>query len=249
MPLYTLKNAHQNIDNLRTNTYPGIVIGHVGQKIMQVYWIMAREAEKRAVTLQPSAVGVGMSIVKTVPTLPGVPEHVSLRSHSLWNETHHMVSSGNHTDDVLRNMHGRELHKPTSFKSALAGIEAKDGAQAAPRITGVVSVPSASPKPPRFALAVKYIDYLSMTSGNLFNEIEAGVGLAVHTNIGDDKPEPPFRGDAYELPLYADPAETAEFYWNMLAPEDRVDLVVKTIDNEGAQTHFTILGGEYLAAV
>ena len=68
-----------------------------------------------------------------------------------------------------------------------------------------------------------------------------GIGHCIHTYAGDGDPLPAFSGEPYIVELFDDIDETARFYWEVLNVDNRVSLLVKTIDAETGETDLRIV--------
>lgn len=68
-----------------------------------------------------------------------------------------------------------------------------------------------------------------------------GVGNCIHTYQSDGNPLPAFKGEPYEVPLGQNAESTAQMFWDALDKENRIALVVKSIDTRDGAVDFCII--------
>lgn len=234
-------------------------ISRTGHMALQVYWVMGRsENSRNRLLVLDNSDGEKGNVVRTVPydeskvSDPSLIMYNAMRRVGARNArgvvAYDVVSNGSQTDSVARKLAGGRY----GFGDAVGSLSYEpDSPNYTPRITGtfalnirpahgeVVSDPLA------FGLSVRrreapsgrVVDLVELAAGKasapvigtLRNRVAEGVGLCVHTYLGDGEPLPSFDKRPYPLPVGEDAEETATMYWDMLNADNRVALVVKAI--------------------
>ena len=234
-----VRNADANMQALRRNAYPGrgIVIGLTpdATRFVQVYWIMGRSANSRnRIFVQEG---------DTVRTAPYDASKVEDPSLIIYNCTRalgrqHVVSNGDQTDTIVDAL----MHQDTFEAGLFTRTFEPDAPNFTPRIAGLVDLDDLVHA---YSLAVlKSADPAGEGCTRQFFHYETavpGLGHCVTTYVGDGSPLPAFEGEPYVLPLDDDIDRIAETYWGALNADNRVSMLVKTIDADSGSSDLRIL--------
>ncbi|MBS3762513.1 MAG: IMP cyclohydrolase [Planctomycetes bacterium] len=227
--------AQANLRALRENRYPGrgIVVGQSpdGQHLVEVYWIMGRsENSRNRIFVQED------DVVRTAPFDESKVEDPSLIIYNCirTRRTAHIVTNGDQTDTIFQ-----ALEEGKSFEQALyTRTFEPDTPNYTPRIAALINL-----EDPRHAYQLGILKTLFNNEAypvrHVYNYAAAipGVGHFIATYDGDGDPLPSFTGEPRPLPLTNDPDETLDLYWDALDEDNKVSLLVKSIDpiaNESA---------------
>ena len=238
------KEVTANLEALRKNPYPGrgIIMGlnNSGEHAVQVYWVMGRSDNSRNRLLVREE--------ESVKTVPFDASKVKDPSLIIYNAIRvigdkHVVSNGDQTDTVVET-----IQKGGSFEDALLTRTFEpDKPNNTSRISGMIAL-----KPLRFNLSRIAVDQESPSvkedptpRHDFFSpvkglEVRNGIGVCVHTYKGDGNPLPTFYDEPYPVPLVGKIDDIANLYWDVLSNENKVAMVVKTIDLLTGQTNFRI---------
>ena len=221
--------ATNNFEALKNNIYPGrgIIIGESpdGKNIFQIYWIMGRSANSR----NRLFVKENSGFVKTQAFDESKVEDPSLIIYfpvkHISNQ--HIVTNGDQTDTIFS-----FINDTKTFEDAIATREYEpDEPNFTPRISGITNLKGA-----------KYLYSLSSISKIAYDEPRAlrsfynyekgmpGFGHFISTYTGDGNPLPSFTGVPLVMPLFASAEETLEKYWNALNEENKISILIKTIE-------------------
>lgn len=220
------KIALNNADQLSKNPYPGrgIVIGATGdgKKAVIIYWIMGRSenSRNRIFVEQEGTVGT-RAFDESKVTDPSLIIYNPVRHV----EKRHIVSNGDQTDTVYH-----ALASGKTFEQALmTRTYEPDAPNFTPRITGLIDLPA----PNAYTLSIlKKQDGGSDGCFRAFYNYEKwlpGFGHCIHTYQEDGNPLPSFQHEPYLMPI-PDEAGLLEYYWSLLNADNRVSLLIKTID-------------------
>jgi hypothetical protein len=215
--------ADANLYRLRNNSYPGrgIVIGrNKTGKIIQVYWIMGRSGNSRKRIFESDAAGR----VQTVPTNPAEVKNPELIIYSAMIERDGVfaVSNGSQTLNIIAD----------GFSQAMIQYcYEPDSPNFTPRILAVTNLNLGYEHPNRMAIIRKSTD--GELVERFFYELPdfPGYGHCIHTYECDGNPLPSFDRRPYLLPLDGSIEDIANALWEALDEDNRVSLVVKTIDD------------------
>jgi hypothetical protein len=219
-----------NMDALRANPYPGrgIVIGQTpdGSRRVQVYWIMGRSENSRNRVFVREG-----DTVRTAPHDESKVEDPSLIIYNCIRSCGkaHIVSNGDQTDTVFE-----ALCDGDSFEDALDTRQFEpDGPNYTPRIAGLVNLADGHNA---YKLAIlKTIGNDPARPVRQYFNYEAAVSGAGHfiaTYSGDGSPLPAFGGEPQLVEICDDIDGTLELYWSALNADNKVSLLVKTIEPE-----------------
>jgi len=235
--------ADQYINALSSNAYPGrgIVIGATpdGTRLVQVYWIMGRsENSRNRVFIQEDN-----GFVRTEAKDPAKLTDPSLIIYYPVRHVNgaHIVTNGDQTDTIYE-----ALQSGGSFESALATRTYEpDAPNFTPRISGLVD---------RNDGQFSYKLSILKSNGNVedqtlrhtytYEKAIPGYGHCIHTYQGDGNPLPSFQGEPQLVPLANDIREIADLYWKALNEENKISLLVKTIDIASGGTELLVLNKE-----
>lgn len=150
--------------------------------------------------------------------------------------SNHIISNGDQTDTVYD-----YLKEGKSFEDALMTREFEpDAPNFTPRITGVMNLEGKN------AYSLSILKTESGNSGtcvrNFFNYEKPipGFGHCIHTYAEDGDVLPSFVGEPYIMPIPDSAQEAISMYWDLLNQENRVSLLVKTIDVKTGQVEIKI---------
>lgn len=230
--------AETNAARLAENPYPGrgIVIGLTpdGTKLVQVYWIMGRSENSRNRVF----IAEDNGFVRTEAKDPSKLTDPSLIIYYPVRHTAqaHIVTNGDQTDTVYE-----ALAAGRTFEQALTTRTWEpDAPNYTPRISGVVDLADEHCAYKLSILKTNQND-ASQTMRHFFHYEQgiAGFGHCITTYQGDGNPLPSFQGEPQLVPLFDDAATTASFYWDRLNADNKISLLVKTIDRAtgAADTH------------
>jgi hypothetical protein len=231
------QTAEKNAENLKKNVYPGrgIVLGVTpdGQKLVQVYWIMGRsENSRNRIFVEENGFVRTKAFDESKLTDPSLIIYYPLKAFGKY----HIISNGDQTDTVYD-----YLKTGVSFEEALSTREFEpDAPNYTPRITGMMELGGKH----AYALSIlKTLDNNPETCVRYFYNYEKpinGFGHCIHTYAGDGEVLPSFTGEPYPMPIPDSIDAALEYYWELLNPENRVSLLVKTIDIKTGQVDIKI---------
>jgi len=222
------------MESLRANSYPGriIIMGYTADRKtgVQIYSVMGRSENSRNRKFE-----IKDGIVRTVPV---DEKKVSDPTLIIYNAMRtidgvHIVSNGHQTDAIFD-----AFKKDGQFAKALAEWkEEPDAPNFTPRISGIMFSRKNSPFASSNSSMVLSEISRNGSAGQTLHEyfpynsnILAGFGKCIHTYEGDGNPLPSFKGNPYSVLLEGPIDKMADTYWNLLNNENKVALVVKTID-------------------
>lgn len=220
--------AQENFQKLAANAYPGrgIVLGLTpeGDKLIQVYWIMGRsENSRNRVFIQED------NAVRTAAHDPAKLEDPSLIIYYpvRVDGKRHIVSNGDQTDTVWIG-----LINGGTFEGALQTRKYEhDAPNFTPRITGLMDLSEGAP-----AYQLSILKSLNNTEDAClrqffrYDRAQAGLGHGITTYQGDGSPLPSFAGEPVVLPIASTLQANLDLYWNALDVNNRVSLLVKSIE-------------------
>lgn len=240
--------AYENLHTLAENPYPGrgFVQGlnQLGDTALQAYWVMGRsEGSQNRILVQEAEV-VRTEIYDESKIGPSdnleLIVYNALRSYG----KQHVVSNGRQTDAVISS-----TKRSGTFKSALSDWEYEpDAPNYTPRITGMLRPFLSTVTGP---LSHSDISVISKDENSdrpihkhykeMLTSTYAGIGLGVHTYLGDGSPLPSYNKRPQYFPLGEGVVDTAEMYWDALDTDNRVALVVKGIHKADNSTSYHII--------
>lgn len=231
-----MEEAAKNSDSLKNNNYPGrgIIIGldQSGENAIQIYWVMGRSENSRNRVLVQEGETVKTKVFDESkvqdPSL--IIYNAMLVSGSL-----HIVSNGDQTDTVKQ-----FLDEGKTFEDALKTREFEpDDPNFTPRISGIIDTMSKD-----FTLSSILKNEETGEPDHRFfyyKNINPGFGMCIHTYQQDGNPIPSFRNNPYQVPLNGSVDEIASYYWNLLNNDNKVGLVVKSINLVNNQASYKII--------
>jgi IMP cyclohydrolase len=232
--------AEQTINELKQNRYPGrgIVIGLTpdGTRLVQVYWIMGRSENSRNRIFVQEDNG----FVRTEAKDPAKLSDPSLIIYYPVKQIGqvHIVTNGDQTDTIFNG-----VSSDSTFEQALSTRTFEpDGPNFTPRISGYVDLQDQQNSYKLSILKTNKGDS-AQTLRQFFHYEQAipGYGHCIHTYSGDGEPLPSFAGEPTLAPLPDDIDATLRLYWELLDPENRISLLVKTIQRDGGATEIRII--------
>ncbi len=231
--------AEDNLEALSENSYPGrgIVIGSSpdGERFIQVYWIMGRsENSRNRVFVREGETVRTRAYDESRVEDPSLIIYPCLKSLPRC----HIVSNGDQTDTIFDAIRAGRTFDEALFTRTFE----PDEPNYTPRIAGVVNLNDAF-HAYKLAIIKAVRNNADYCQRHFFNYEKAipGFGHCVTTYAGDGEPLAAFPGEPYLLPLSTDVEETAERCWEALNEDNRVALLVKSIDPATDRTQITII--------
>ena len=231
-----MQDPDKNLEALRLNPYPGrgIAIGLSpdGLNYVQVYWIMGRSENSRNRVFVKDG-----DTVRTAPFDESRVEDPSLIIYNCIRKSGHthVVTNGDQTDTIMD-----AIKAGGTFESALnVRTFEPDAPNFTPRISGILTPGNAH----TYALSIlKSIDNNPHHLSRQFFSYTApirGIGHYISTYSGDGNPLPSFTGEPLQMPMFNNPEQTLDFYWDILNEDNRVSLLVKFVN---AETGASLIG-------
>jgi len=231
--------ARANMEALAANRYPGrgIVIGLTpdGRRCAQIYWIMGRSENSRNRVFVAEG-----DIVRTRPYDESKVEDPSLIIYNCTRSLRrsHIVSNGDQTDTVFKALAGGG----TFEEALLTRTFEPDAPNFTARIAGLVDLDDETQA---YKLAIiKALGNDERHCARQFFNYRAGipgVGHCVTTYAGDGSPLPAFEGEPYVVEIRDDIAELVDLYWRTLDEDNKISLLVKTIDLRSGATALEVI--------
>ena len=220
--------SDKNFEELKNNSYPGrgIVIGisHDESRIFQIYWIMGRSPNSRNRVFVREDNG----FLKTKLFDESNSKDQSLIIYYPMKHINdcHIVTNGDQTDTVFNT-----VAEGADFENAIETREYEpDAPNFTPRISGISYLND------EYLYKLSIIKTLYGNSDNLaryffcYKNGAAGCGHMITTYSGDGDPLPSFMGEPLIVPIFKTAEENLENYWNALNRDNRISIVVKTIN-------------------
>ncbi len=213
--------------HLKGNSYPGrgIIVGKTkdSTKIIQIYWIMGRSDNSRNRIFQVEENNFVKTEVfdKTKVTDPSLIIYYPVKEIN----NYHIVTNGDQTDTIYNFIKNNK-----NFDDAIKKqLYEPDKPNFTPRISGIVNV-----KKGKFKLAiVKTINHdenYFVREVFSYNDLINGKGFCITTYEKDGNPLPAFEGEPESVEIYDTVEENIDIYWDLLDKENRVSLLVKSIN-------------------
>jgi hypothetical protein len=222
---------------LRNSAYPGrgIIIGQSpdGQHLVQAYWIMGRSEGSRNRTFVAEGDTVRTrAFDETKLDNPSLVVYHPIRVTA----RQHIVTNGDQTETIFE-----ALQTGGTFESALKTRTFEpDPPIYTPRISGVIDLDSRS-----YKLAVLKTIFLheAYATRHFFNYETPipGIGHCITTYKDDGDPPPSFSGEPLTVELFDSLERTADYYWNLLNPDNKVSLLVKFLEPESGNSQIHIV--------
>ncbi|MDA0709203.1 MAG: inosine monophosphate cyclohydrolase [bacterium] len=219
------------MNRLKKSSYPGrgIAIGLTpgGRHFVQVYWIMGRSPSSRNRVFVQEGNFVKTDTVDKTQKVDPLTLYYPVKVLG----TSHIVSNGDQTDTLLDT-----IKVGGSFESALMTRTFEpDAPNFTPRISGIVDLSD----------EVAYrLSVLKTVSGEgactrqffTYDRAIPGAAHCVTTYVDDGNPLPSFEGEPFAVPVWDGLRETADAYWQLLNPENRVSMLIKFIDRDSGRS-------------
>ncbi len=225
-----IEEAVENLRKLSKTTYPGrgIILGMSpdGKKYVQIYWIMGRsENSRNRVFIEENGYVKTKAFDEKKVTDPSLIIYYPVKNIA----NCHIVTNGDQTDTVYES-----IKNYRTFEDAMSTRTFEpDSPNFTPRISGIIDLDDSTYA---YKLSVlKSIDNNKMYGQkNLFIYEKAipGYGHCITTYRSDGNPLPSFDSEPMILPVYDDTDHMADIYWNTLDEENKVALMVKTINSD-----------------
>jgi IMP cyclohydrolase len=229
--------AKKNAENLKKNSYPGrgIVLGVIpsGEKFIQIYWIMGRsENSRNRIFVEENGFVRTKAYDESKLKDPSLIIYYPLKVFNRY----HIISNGDQTDTVYD-----ALKSGAGFEAGLMTREFEpDAPNFTPRITGLIELGGKN----AYSLAIlKSLEGYNGSCVRNFFHVEKpvpGIGHCIHTYEKDGEPLPSFKGEPYVMPIPESAGEALAAYWELLNPENRISLLVKTIDIKTGEVEIKI---------
>lgn len=232
--------AEKYLDHLKQNTYPGrgIVIGlsEDGSDYVQVYWIMGRSENSRNRIFVQEDNGFLRTEARDPAKLTDPSLIIYYPAKHIGGA--HIITNGDQTDTIHE-----ALQKGGSFESALATRTYEpDAPNFTPRISGLVDLADG-----QFAYKLSILKSAGNTEDQTlrhtytYESALPGFGHCIHTYSADGNPLPSFAGEPQLVPLAGTAEAIAKRYWSMLNEENKISLLVKTINRESGESRLLVL--------
>ncbi len=222
-----INTAEKNAENLKRNTYPGrgIILGVTpnGEKLVQIYWIMGRsENSRNRIFIEENGFVRTKAFDESKLSDPSLIIYYPLKAFGQF----HIISNGDQTDTVYD-----YLSTGSSFEEALMTREFEpDAPNFTPRITGIMQLDGNN----IYSLALLKTQggdpNTCIRSFFHFEKPIHGLGHCIHTYEKDGDVLPSFGGEPYLMPIPDSAEEALSTYWELLNPDNRISLLVKTIE-------------------
>ncbi|KKR25303.1 MAG: hypothetical protein UT56_C0001G0034 [Candidatus Levybacteria bacterium GW2011_GWB1_39_7] len=214
---------------------------NAGGDIVHVYWIMGRSANSRNRILVQEGSNLRTNLFDKANA--GDTSLIIYNAMRVENNVH-IVSNGDQTDTIAEFVRDNPLE---GFDQALlTRTYEPDDPNFTPRISGESWVFLTSDKK---GLLTQGLDELSIIQrgrdGNPVHRFfrlqrTPGIGHCIHTYSGAETPLPPFLGKPYPVPIGETIDQTADIFWSTLNDENKVAMVVKTIDAKTGEVNYAI---------
>lgn len=234
------EQAEKNVEFFKNHSYVGrgIVIGQSPDKknFFQIYWIMGRsENSRNRIFLQENENVKTEAFDSSKLSDPSLIIYYPVRQVA----DMHIVTNGDQTDTIEQS-----LINGGSFEDALeTRTYEPDAPNYTPRISGITYFDGENTK---YSLSVlKNIDKdaSNRVQRSYFNYEESipGYGHFIHTYEKDGNPLVSFEGEPKAMPIFNTVDENLEFYWNNLNEDNKVSLLVKSIDAKNGESSIKIV--------
>ncbi len=244
--LYSPENTPgENLEILARNPYIGriLVEGFAGGVAVQAYGIEGRSDGSRN-RVQVSQGGLVSTEVFETSKPVGDPE-LTIYDSMQQRGSVHIVSNGNQTSTAIQ-----YLRCGKTFEEAmLSRLFEPDEPNFTPRISGYIDLYPTDQ--PRLNISVIRKDRSTGTAVHSFypdyypeNNLESGVGYAVHTYKGNGDPLPSFDEEPFKIPIEDTAKGMAQLLWNNLDRENRVSVVGKVFTPTSREIYIINRHGE-----
>jgi hypothetical protein len=148
---------------------------------------------------------------------------------------YHIVSNGDQTDTIAK-----YLERGETFENAIRGRTYEPDA---PNFTSRISAAIHADGQDSITSIIRRDPATGEPRHDFFKTplVNGGLGMCIHTYHRDDDPLPPFHGAPYEVPLAEGVEDTARMYWDSLNPQNRIAIVVKSIDIRSEAIDYCII--------
>ncbi len=218
--------ALNNLESLRRQPYPGrgIVMGLSNEgKIIQIEYVMGRRetTQNRILRITPDQDVITETFDKSMEN----PEAATTMYRPMTSvDGVHVVSNGDQTDRIAA-----AFINDVSFEDAMRNESFEPDPSHTPRISAY-SVPSPDGFRGELGIVTAWDAHSLHPRRSVFEyPPEKGIGRALQTYTGNGSTDS-YQGGAYRLPLTGDFFKIAQEYWQVLNPDYRVAIAVKSID-------------------
>lgn len=218
--------------------YPGrgIIIGKTSNAdtIIQIYWIMGRSenSRNRVFKLDDNNFVKTEAFDLTKLSDPSLIIYYPVKAINKY----HIVTNGDHTETIFR-----YLQAGKSFEESLAEqLFEPDAPNFTPRISGLVNI-----EKKEFKLSI--VKTISHNENHFtrqifnYNDLLHGKGYCITTYEKDGNPLPSYVGEPQVVDIYDTIDENLETYWDLLDPDNKISLLVKSISVKDGSAHVAIV--------
>jgi IMP cyclohydrolase len=226
------------MNSLMNNTYTGrgIIIGKTSnsKRIIQIYWLMGRSENSRNRIFKI----LENNFVKTEAydinklTDPSLIIYYPIKSIN----DYHIVSNGDQTETIYQ-----YLKDNIRFEEALKEqLYEPDKPNYTPRISGLVNIKTNEYKLSIVKTINNDINYFVRQVFS-YNNLIPGKGYCITTYEKDGNPLPSYIGEPSLVEIYNSVDKNIEKYWEILDKNNRVAILVKSINLEDGKDNIKII--------
>jgi IMP cyclohydrolase len=223
---------------LMNNTYlgRGIIIGKTSdsKRIIQIYWLMGRSENSRNrifKIIENNFVKTEAYDIKKL-TDPSLIIYYPIKSIN----DYHIVSNGDQTETIYQ-----YLKDNISFEEALKEqLYEPDKPNYTPRISGLVNIKTNEYKLSIVKTINNDINYFVRQVFS-YNNLIPGKGYCITTYEKDGNPLPSYIGEPSLVEIYNSVDKNIEKYWEILDENNRVAILVKSINVEDGKDNIKII--------
>ncbi|WP_373231374.1 IMP cyclohydrolase [Cohnella sp.] len=229
----------RHIEDLTQNSYSGrgIVIGLSPDEsiVFQIYWIMGRSenSRNRIFVMEENGAVKNEAYDESKLTDPSLIIYYPIKSL----DKVHIVSNGDQTDTIFD-----KISIGGSFEEALRERTYEpDAPNFTPRISGIVDLNDTN-HTYKLSILKSLYNNPAVNVRNIFSYDQAipGVGHCITTYSRDGAPLPSFQGEPLIVPIFNSTEENLNYYWSLLNEDNRISILVKSINRESNQFNILI---------
>jgi IMP cyclohydrolase len=212
---------------LINNSYPGrgIIIGKTkdSSKTIQIYWIMGRSENSRNRIFKVDENNFVKTEAYDLNKLkdPSLIIYFPIKHFN----NYHIVSNGDQTETIYK-----FINENKSFNEVINELLFEpDKPNFTPRISGLINIPKNEFK---LSIVKSINNNENFFTRQIFtyNNLIEGKGFCITTYIKDGNPLPSFEGEPILIDIYNSIEENIEYFWNLLDKDNRVSILVKSIN-------------------
>jgi len=233
--------ANNNIKKLKENQYPGrgIIIGKAtkSNKIIQIYWIMGRsESSRNRIFIKDENNFVKTKLFNENNNNSDLSLIIYYPIKSYQN--FHIIGNGDQTDTIYE-----YLKNNKTFEDSLdSRLFEHDKPNFTPRISGIIDISNNEYKY-KLSIIKSINNDPNYLQRNIFKykSFLNGYGHYISTYCKDSNPLISYKGEPEILKIFDDIEENLEYYWNILNCENKISMLVKSIEIETGKINISIL--------